>query len=60
MTVSWPGVFQQNDFQLLEGVREFDILESKVIGRARLLPSQVLVPKIRLSRSFALPIPGHS
>jgi len=46
-------------YNIGEGVREFQTLESTVFGRARLLPSHALVPRIRLSRSFALPIPGH-
>ena len=29
-----------------------------ILGRARLLPSRVLVPEIRLSGSFALPSAG--
>ncbi len=45
--------------QLSGGVREFGPLESTVLGRARLLPSRALAPEIRLSGSFALPIPGH-
>jgi len=43
----------------IEGVREFETLKSTVFGRARLLPSRALMPRNRLSRSFALPIPGH-
>jgi len=35
------------------------MLESMLIGRARLPPGRVLVPESRLSRSFALPIPGN-
>jgi len=41
------------------GVRELDMLESMVFGRARLLPSRV-DPGNRLSGSFALPLPGHA
>ncbi len=44
---------------LLEGVREFETLKSVIFGRARLQSSRALVPRTWLSRSFALPIPGH-
>jgi len=47
------------DSQVDEGVREFETVESTAFGKARLLPSRALVPRNRLRRSFALPIPGH-
>ncbi len=47
------------DSSRCKGVREFETLEPTVFGRARLPPSRALVRRIRLSRTFALPIPGH-
>ncbi len=40
--------------------REFDMLKLTAFGRARLLTSRASVAGNRLSRSFALPIPGNS
>jgi hypothetical protein len=42
-----------------QGVREYNTLKYEVFGRARLPPSRDLVKKLRFTRRFALPIPGH-
>ena len=42
-----------------EGIWEFATLRGAAFGRAKLLLSRTSGTDTRLSRSFALPIPGH-